>query len=398
MKRWHHLLAAVAAAVPLAASFPAESAHADQPAWASQVDQRLAQELTGTSTLGTLSWRQKTQAEAGWVMAAQTPDGAISQYVNRGEIAGYEGNYAAMGLATAAKATGNRDDLQAAWNWLHWYAAHEDSNGFVTNYNVATDGTETSTGSMDSTDAYAGTFLMATDMAYEVAPDRSQLKNLRSGIDGAVRAIRATTDSDGMTWAQPSWHVKYLMDEAETYAGLRAATRLYSVLGRNGAAEATAAQADHLYQGVQTLWNPSVGAFDWAEGEGYTQPTDWRLFYPDEMEQAWAVSFGLANKNETAIIHQHLSSLPAWKHPDAPVTYESDGQIQSGTAGYWPMAGLADSARINRVRSTRKSITASAVDRQFGWPFTTGTMGQLLMLRQAGIDLKRPSTTSASVG
>jgi len=30
-------------------------------------------------------------------------------------------------------------------------------------------------------------------------------------------------DADGLTWAKPSWHVKYLMDQAEVYAGLVAA-------------------------------------------------------------------------------------------------------------------------------------------------------------------------------
>ena len=59
---------------------------------------------------------------------------------------------------------------------------------------------------------------------------RARLTALANGLDGALRAIEATTDTDGLTWAKPAWHVKYLMDQSEVYAGLQAAKRLFTSL------------------------------------------------------------------------------------------------------------------------------------------------------------------------
>src|SRR5437588_379259 len=81
-----------------------------------------------------------------------------------------------------------------------------------------------------STDAYAGTFLYAAWAAWNTGHDTAALTALRPGITGAIRAIESTLDTDGLTWATPTYHVKYLMDEAEVYVGLRSAAALTSAL------------------------------------------------------------------------------------------------------------------------------------------------------------------------
>ena len=90
------------------------------------------------------------RGDALWILGSQRDDGSIA-LVPGGTIRPYMANYAAMGLAAAAVRTGETVYAGGAWQWLQWYAAHEDSNGYVTDED----------GTMDSTDAYAGTFLLA---------------------------------------------------------------------------------------------------------------------------------------------------------------------------------------------------------------------------------------------
>src|SRR5207253_11260873 len=152
------------------------------------------------------------RADADWLLIAQLADGAIGHSVDQVKVWPYLGNEAAMGLARATEVTGDAKYVTAAWKWLRWYQAHQDASGFVTDYNVSA-GVETSTGDMDSTDAYAGTFLLATRRAWKASGDSASLATLRTGVGKTVAAIEATQDTDGMTWAKPAWHVKYLMDQ-----------------------------------------------------------------------------------------------------------------------------------------------------------------------------------------
>src|SRR5580658_879522 len=104
------------------------------------------------------------RTDAEWILSAQLPDGAIAVGPAATSVSPYLANYAAIGLARATQQTGRRVYAAAAWKWLSWYQAHQDAQGFVTDYTVDGD-TEVSTGTMDSTDAYAGTFLIAARAA-----------------------------------------------------------------------------------------------------------------------------------------------------------------------------------------------------------------------------------------
>jgi hypothetical protein len=79
--------------------------------------------------------------------------------------------------------------------------------------------------------------------------------------------------------------VKYLMDHAETYAGLRAASELADAVGDEALATRAADDVRWLRAGVATLWDPSTGAYDWAKhAGGARQRTNWRLLYPDALQ------------------------------------------------------------------------------------------------------------------
>src|SRR4029077_7522580 len=139
-----------------------------------------------------------------------------------------------------------------------------------------TNGVLTSTNDMDSTDSYAATFLLAVREAYRASNDLTKGKGLATGIAKAVSAIEATQDADGLTWAKPTWHVKYLMDQAEAYAGLLAAIDLAKAPRNTALAQQAAADASRMKAGVDNLWSPLTAAYDWAvHDNGTRQSTDW---------------------------------------------------------------------------------------------------------------------------
>lgn len=352
-----------------------------------------------TAILGTLglapaasaATRTAAATDAAFILDAQLSDGAIAWYTDRQHISPYLANYAAIGLAAVADtehdSTGTADRA-AAVRWLHWYAAHEDASGFVTDYNVAADGTEVSTGDEDSTDAYAGTFLLAVRAVAVSGASRSTLQSLSGGVTKAIAAIEATQDSDGLTWAKPTWHVKYLMDQAETYAGLQAAVYVASAVGLPSSVRQRAADdASRMATGIAGLWDAPTGAYDWARHDtGAQQPTDWANLYSDSMEQAWVAALGPANPSqEAALLGTMSTDHPLWAQPLA--TDQVNGAPAS--VGYWPVAGWAylRTGDTASAASAATSIRAAAASQADAWPYTSGVAGQLVLLETGDLGL-----------
>jgi hypothetical protein len=329
--------------------------------------------------------------DADWILRAQLPDGSIAQYVDRQAVVPYVGNYAALGLARATSQTGRSVYAEAAWKWLTWYVSHQGAEGFVQDYAMV-NGSLHPTGDMDSTDAYAGTFLIAARATWNVDPTRTlgRLARLKPGIAKAVGAIEATMDSDGLTWAKPSWHVKYAMDQSEVFAGLRAAGEMSLALGDSALARRALIDAGRVRAGFAALWNPQSQAYDWALHEnGERHPTDWSILYPDALEQVWTVAFGLADPSRAPGLMSHFAvAQPMWDEPTATATFSLNDRASPGTVGYWPVAGLAFYATGDASTATLASdrIRAAALSAGRAWPFSTGTAGGLIVLETGGLE------------
>jgi hypothetical protein len=324
------------------------------------------------------------RAEADWTLGAQMSDGAIAHYTDRVAVWPYVANFAAAGLVRATTVTRDTRYVTAAWKWFGWYQSHETAEGFVTDYTISADGVETSTGDMDSTDAYAGTFLHAVWQAYSATGNRSAVKSLLPGIRGAVRAIEATLDTDGLTWAKPSYHVKYLMDECEVYAGLRAAAKLLSAVGDSAGSAKASTEAGRVQAGVDALWNPVLQSYDWAvHGNGVHQVTSWSNLYPDALEQMWVVGFGLAGSaRATQLTATFAQTHPSWDKPAA--TDYTSGTLQP--VEYWPVAGWAMdvAGRTEWAATAAANIRSAALSAARAWPYTPASAGQLTVLLSGG--------------
>lgn len=327
----------------------------------------------------------EANADADWILQTQLPDGAIANQVDRAAIWPYLSNFAAIGLSRATQLTGDPRYADGAWRWLSWYRAHQDASGFVTDYTVAGE-QQASTGDMDSTDAYAGTFLVAANAAWQATGDLERLRELEPGIVAAVAAIQATQRSDGLTWAKPGVHVKYLMDQAEAFAGLRSAAMLGGVLGNAPLVDRASGSARRLRTGVRRLWNPRRGAYDWAvHAHGVRQPTNWHVLYPDALQQTWAVAFGLVRgERARALMRRFAREQPRWDRPAAIARFRSGPR----SVGYWAPAAWAF-ARVGdlpRSRLAARRLRRAALARGRAWPFTPADAGQLVMLADVPAD------------
>jgi len=331
--------------------------------------------------------------DANYILSCMTSDGAI----NNGPITSpsssvfvspYQSNYASMGLSRASAFTSNNTFEEASWNWLMWYQSHQnESSGYITDYK-GVPGNLTSTGEMDSTDSYAGTFLMACLQAYKVHQNLTKLKLLQHGIELAVAAIESTQASDGLTWALPTYHVQYLMDAAETYAGLIAALEMALLLGDQQLYERVVNDSIRMYEGAQNLWNSTDLSFNRAVyNDGQEQLNNWEVFYPDAASQMWAVGYGLSNDTEAqSIISIFLEIHPQWDIPTSSDTfYNSSGGYVQGQIFYWPAIAFAFLCynMSNKAYDGISSIREAAINASRGWPFTPSDQG-LIILAETG--------------
>jgi hypothetical protein len=328
------------------------------------------------------------EADADWIASAQLPDGAIANYPFNGTsavIQPYLSNYGAIGLAEATSASGDMTYANDAWSSLFWYAARMDpTTGYVTDYDYA-NGVETSTGSFDSTDSYAGTFLAAAWDTYAATDNTAKLAKLLPAIQLAVKAIESTQQSDGLTWATPTYHAKYLMDNAEVYGGLVSAENLARAENDAVLVSEATADATSSFAGIQGLWNTTTNSYDWARaGADATTDTatDWTVLYPDAFEQMWAIAWDASTSSHAAtILAQFTADQPNWDQPTATAPYLTNATVAPAIVGYWPFAATAfvaagdPAADETAATSLQDDLNAAGE----AWPWNTGSAGQLVL-------------------
>jgi len=328
------------------------------------------------------------EADADWIASAQLPDGAIANYPFNGTsavIQPYLSNYGAIGLAEATSASGDMTYANDGWSSLFWYAAHMDpTTGYVTDYDYA-NGVETSTGSFDSTDSYAGTFLAAAWDTYAATGNTANLTKLLPAIQLAVKAIESTQQSDGLTWATPTYHAKYLMDNAEVYGGLVSAENLARAANDAALVSEATADATSSFAGIQGFWNTTTNSYDWARAGADASTdttTDWTVLYPDAIEQMWAVAWDASTSSHAAtIVAQFSASQSNWDQPTTTAPYLTNATVAPAIVGYWPFPATAFGAGGDPA-ADETAATSLQDDRNAAgeaWPWNTGSAGQLVL-------------------
>ncbi len=334
--------------------------------------------LKSSSTVAPLSI--DTAIELDYIRAAQLPSGAFRRRPNDRVIVPYWGNYATIGLGMIAGRS--QEAATMGWRWLQWYADHQSlKTGYVSDHLVVAS-REDALASFDSTDAYAATFLMAVESMYDGTLCSACVERLGSALPRAVDAIASTMDVDGLTWARPEGHVKYLMDQAEVGAGLRSALRLALAFGDNIFAATIDGLIARQNVGLANMVG-SGGATVWAIAETsevarrYELPSaratvDDNLLYPDSLADVFVAALipdlsGGSIRPGGQIAEQYVRRWPRWKEdPD--------------TWGFPVLVTWAFIQGADRASATT-GITALhqlLVDGYRGDALTVGHVGQLL--------------------
>ena len=319
--------------------------------------QTLTLHVTATS-----AYQSNVDATAAWIANGSTAgDGAILDGATK--IVPYFGNLAALGLTRTPAYYPN---VQA---WMAWYLNHLNwpdkwgIYGTVYDYNVAANGTETSTGDADSTDSYAATFLSLAWAYYQTGDPGAQayVKTLDYQLDVVGGVIVQTQQADGLTWAKPDYQIKELMDNCEVYRALSDLASLYQTAFNEPAkASYYSAHAAAVLQGIESvLWNPSANSYFPSTG---APAANWSNWYPDATSQLFPVLYGVidpASGRAASLYSQFNAAFPSWPtqtiHAGFPWVLVSDAAALMGDTG--------------RVDTYIATIQDHYVSQGFPWPW-----------------------------
>jgi hypothetical protein len=317
---------------------------------------------------------------------SQRADGAIPYTATI--VSPYFANIAATGAAR----TGS--DLTAVQQWIAWYVLRSrDPNpwgiaGAISDYAILPNGTLQSTGSADSVDSYAATFLTLVSTAWQDgdANLRAYVQSIHSDVERIASALDAVTDTDGLTWALPTYHMKYVMDASEVYAGYSdlAILRLGAYDDVAGALAATQRAATLRAAIVTTFWSDARGTFavgmDATDTLTLPNPSSWA----DAMTQLAPILHGViapSSVQAAGIYSRFNASFPGWPALSKPDQY--------------PWASVAFVAlQMNdaaRAGSYRSAVDAT-YDPQFAYPWYCAESGWYLRVIDG---LLAPATIAA---
>ncbi len=320
--------------------------------------------IVATAYGATPDYQSNLGATSEWLTTQQLSDGAI--LYTSSAINPYFSNLAAEGWIK---------DASQYWRieaWMQWYIAHLNwpdkwgLNGTIYNYSF-NGTTEASTGDADSTDAYAGTFLSLAWAYWGTGDTAAQgyIQSIAYYIDVIGQAVIATQQPDGLTWAKPSYQVKYLMDNCTAYRGLQDAASLFAALGNSSKSTYYSQHAAQMHQGIMGLWLSSAGS--WAvyrDNAGNELTPNFATWYPDATSQLFPALYGVvpvSNKRAQTVYSKFNSAWPGWPM----LSFNSQDPFPWVTVAA-AASQMGDKSRVNLYITT---VQNDYVAPGFPWPW-----------------------------
>jgi hypothetical protein len=319
------------------------------------------------------SYGSNLSATSYWLAKQQLPDGAILYATN--EIEPYWANIAAMGWL---KDSTKYSQVEA---WMKWYIAHLNKTdvwglgGTMYDYTVS-GSVETPKNTADSTDSYAATFLTLAWDYYRTGnlTAQSYVKSILPELNTIAQVLVKTQQSDGLTWAQPSYKIKYLMDNCEGYRGLRDIASLYSAVGNSTQASYYNARATAMYNGIMGMWMGSAFAV-YKNGVGGLVAPNWSTWYADATSQLFLVLeqvLPASDPRAQQVYKTFNSHWPGWPNLSFNSTDAFPWVLVAHAA-----AGYGDTTRMNTYIT---NIQNKYVSKSFPWPWYNAEGGWFLRL------------------
>jgi hypothetical protein len=334
------------------------------------------------------NYRSNLTAASNFIASRQLADGAILK--SDTEIDPYFANYAAIGWIKDARASRISD----AESWINWYIGHfnwPDSQGlYGTVYNYTYDpstGVETSSGTYDSADAYAATFLQLIEALWNTdnAGARSFIKSTVGEYDFNIvgNVITDLQQSNGLVYAKPSYKVEYLIDNAEDWAGLEALANLaHRAWDDTNTQSWYQAHASNLKSGIQSvLYIPSTQLYYPSAG---SSTPNMSTFYPDAVSQLWPGLQGVVTGSQANVSYSKFNEAwPGW----TTLSFGTQSNPVPWCAISYAAFLAGDIAGVNNYISTIQDKYVN-VDPAFQWPFYPGEGGWFMRTNAAMDGLK----------
>jgi len=322
--------------------------------------------------------------EAEWIAGLQLASGAVPMYSapnhNNGtqyKIVPYFAHFGLLGLLEKP------EHAPVVRRYADWYFAHLNREpaegvpaGSVFDYTADADRrTETPTGDFDSTDSYAATFLSLLRKYAEATGDEAYLIAHRDDIFLVAEAMVATKEKDGLTWAKPSYRVKYLMDNSEVYMGLADMEWICrNVFGDEAAAEVWRKHKEEVYAAIRDdLWNESRQAYAVAKMEdGKLHTPDWTRFYPDATAQLFPIWTGVLEPDSDRakeLYERFNEHFPGWV------------KLDKGDAFPWAIIAYTAAVMGDRERTDQflDAVQKSFIEKGHPWPWYVMESGATML-------------------
>lgn len=285
-------------------------------ALAAESDDATAQMSVGEGGLPALpSLANLPKEQRRYLLSLQDDSGAIAQTPDQRQVIPYFANLAALAMLSF------RDGRAAVRQYLEWYVAHInelDRFGLAgTIYDYVRQGeTWVATADYDSADSYAATFLSLVAAYTSASGDLSFARQRQGELQIVADVLLKLQDKDGLMWAKPRYYVKFLMDNAENYRGLRDGADLMRQLGHEELAASYQAAADRVAAGIERrLWIPQKQAYAWALYGRWWARQPRERWYPDTVAQLFPIVFGvvLPEGERAQVLYGYLNEkYPNW--------------------------------------------------------------------------------------
>lgn len=295
-----------------------------------------------------------------FIRSLQLKSGALTSFSNGTSINPYFDNYGILGLLTNPSAS----NIKVVKKYLDWYLGKLNGNvnpktgaaeieGSIYDYQISKD-EEITSGTYDSVDSYAATFLIICEKLATCSPsDVGWLKERTAGINRVSSALIACIDTkdvkipgaftpdddDFLSVASYNYDAKYLMDNAEVNRGIRAA----EFLKKNGIVTNNidyAYYADKNAKAIEAeLWDGS--SYRWMDSPSCK--CNWNNFYADATAQLCPVMMGVLKPSDQR-------ALSLWEKFNSIYGKWSGGYLYSDFPWVYvcfAAAAMQDEARVN---------------------------------------------------
>ena len=329
------------------------------------------------------------QRECQWIGTLQQPSGAI--VMNRDNTVTFDGaqyysvnpyfaNIAVMGMLTNP----NPGTFSMARAWIGWYFTHLNTKDVYGLGGTIYDGlvdpatnNEYTTGSYQSSSAYAATFLTMLKIYVKQSGDNSYIYNNRAAIESVAGAMLSTLQANNLSFVSPKNQQELLMDNCEVLSGLDAMAYLESdVFSDNHKTHFYKQQSANVQKAINYgYWNSGNQNFD----KGLRQAASWSVFYPDCVAQMYPIIFGAINPSSAQAkgLYQQLNlSFPNWSY--LAVSDQFYCSVVANVA-----AELSDRGNVDAYLT---AVRNQYIDNAHPWPWTCATAG--MTVRAAAIQLQ----------